>query len=991
MELATAALGSLLPKLATLLSDEYKLQKRVRGEIRFLQAEMESMQAALERVSRLPAHQIDDLNKIWVRDLKELVYDIEDSVDAFKVSVDGPVPVHAHSFRKFFDRTMGLLTKIKNRHHMGNDIQEIKRRIEEVTGRRERYRFEANAAQPDTNLIDPRVLASFEHASKLVGTDGPTERISNLLTQGKGPQQQKLMVVSIVGVGGLGKTTIANMVYERLGGQFDCKAFVSVSLKPNVKQIFSSILRQISKDICTNIGEKDPEELIRSIRQFLMDKKYLIVIDDVWEEEAWKTIMSALIDMNHGSRVIVTTRNVDIANLTSVDGALYELDPLSDEDSKRLLCTRIFNEEQVIHSDLEEVTTKILKKCGGIPLAIITVSSMLACIPNKTKYEWYGAYNSMGSGLEKDKSLKNMRKILYLSYGDLPSYLKSCLLYLSMFPEDSVIRRNDLIRLWVAEGFVDEKKGSNLYDLGEIYFSELINRSMIQPVDMNENGSARACRVHDMVLDLIIYLAAQENFAMLSEGPDLKTSACKIRRLSLQGSELDTDTEDRKEGQTAMPATVDMSHVRSLIALGDAFQWMQPLSRFSVLRVLVLELSPSKNNDPKDIFRLHHLRYLELRGELATELLEHIGNLQSLRTLDLWGTSLEELPPSIVQLKQLERLITDTEVKFPDGIGHLVCLQQLAVLDVEKSPNTLAELVKLTELRVLDITGLHKNGLIKTFLQSLINLNNIVTLNFVGCGSCSLDCMPEQWRGPAHLQSFNGRGFIFSELPRWFSSLCELSCLSICVRVLRQVDIQLLGALPVLRFLKLQVDFYGTTEERLVIGSDKPFRSLAEFEFTHYSRCWLVFGQGVMPRLQRLKLSFEAGKRVGGGFDVGMENLPSLKHVTVKVNCDGARTREVEDAETKIRDAVDSHPNHPTLVLSRICELLMAEDENEDVRKGPDSKEISSDLLTANDEREGKKFVSHKICTYSCSLVSLFFRMYSNVRMLTFPVAELQS
>uniref|UniRef100_K3ZLF7 Uncharacterized protein n=1 Tax=Setaria italica TaxID=4555 RepID=K3ZLF7_SETIT len=630
--------------------------------------------------------------------------------------------------------------------------------------------------------------------------------------------------------------------------------------------------------------------------------------------------MSALIDKNHGSRVIVTTRNVDVANLTSIDGALYELDPLSDEDSKRLLCTRIFNEEQVIHSDLEEVTTKILRKCGGVPLAIITVSSMLACIQNKTKYEWYGVYNSMGSGLEKDKSLKNMRKILYLSYSDLPSYLKPCLLYLSMFPEDYLIRRKDLIRLWVAEGFVDEKKGSNSYDLGGIYFSELINRSMIQPIGMDKNGSARACQVHDMVLDLIIYLAAQENFAMLSEGPDLKTSACKIRRLSLQGSKLDTDKEDRKEGQTAMPATVDMSHVRSLIALGDAFQWMQPLSRFSVLRVLVLELSPSKNNDPKDIFRLHHLRYLTLRGELATELLEHIGNLQSLRTLDLWGTSLEELPPSIVQLKQLERLITGKGVKFPDGIGNLVSLQQLAVLNVKESQNTLAELVKLTELRVLAVTGFDENeGLIKTFLQTLINLNNIVTLNFDGIELCSLDCMPEQWRGPAHLQSFNGGRLIFSELPRWFSSLCELSCLSIRVHVLRQVDIQLLGALPVLRFLNL----LGTTEEGLVIGSDQPFRSLAEFEFAHYSRCWLVFGQGGMPRLQRLKLYFQARKRVGGGFDLGTENLTSLKHVTVVVDCDGARTREVEDAETKIRDAVDGHPNHPTLVLSRRYESSM--------------------------------------------------------------------
>ena len=276
MELATAALGSLLPKLGTLLSDEYKLQKGVRGEIRFLQAEMESMQAALERVSRLPAHQIDDLNKLWVRDLKELVYDIEDSVDAFKVRVDNdPEQAKPHSFRRFFDRTIRLLTKAKSRHHIADDIQDIKKRIDDVSKRKERYNSLGAGVQPDTVDIDPRMPSLYQDAAKLVGIDGPTQKLIDLLTRVEGVKKQKLRVVSIVGVGGLGKTTIANSVYERLRGQFESHAFVSVSLKPDMKQILSSILRQVSKDKCTNAGEKDRDELLRSIRDFLVNKRYI--------------------------------------------------------------------------------------------------------------------------------------------------------------------------------------------------------------------------------------------------------------------------------------------------------------------------------------------------------------------------------------------------------------------------------------------------------------------------------------------------------------------------------------------------------------------------------------------------------------------------------------------------------------------------------------------------------------------------------------------
>ncbi|KAJ1256761.1 hypothetical protein BS78_K312600, partial [Paspalum vaginatum] len=341
---------------------------------------MESMEAALEAVSNLPAHQIDRLANIWVRDLKELCYDIEDSIDTFMVRLDAPgsATTKPHSFRRFFDRTIGLVTKAKTRHHIADDIQDIKKRIRDVADRRARYKLPDIVAQPDTTAIDPRLPALYEDAAKLVGIDGPVERLTNLLAQGPDAHKQQLMVVSIFSVGGLGKTTVANSVYQRLEGEFEYHAFVPVSLRPDLKNILSSILRKVSGRDYVNVEAWSPTDLINRIRETLEKKRYIILIDDVWDEASWAAIKCALIDNNLGSRVILTSRKSDVAKVSSspIDGAMYELEPLSFENFKRLFCKRIFEENLEIHSELEEMSTKILKKCGALPLAIITISSM---------------------------------------------------------------------------------------------------------------------------------------------------------------------------------------------------------------------------------------------------------------------------------------------------------------------------------------------------------------------------------------------------------------------------------------------------------------------------------------------------------------------------------------------------------------------------------------------------------------------------------------
>lgn len=270
MEIVTSVMSSLILKLAELLTDEYKLQTSLRGEIMFLKAELESMEAALEAVSEAPVN--GNQVNIWASEVRELSYDIEDSIDQFMVCIDTHPSVTPQGFKGFISRSMRLLTAAKTQHHIATEIGDMKTLVKEVAERRNRYKVDSVVIPPSTAVnIDPRLHGIYEEPSKLIAICGPKEELSKLLVR-EGTSKQ-LKVISIVGVGGLGKTTLANVVYQQLKGQFECNAFVPVSLKPDMKRILSSILRQVSEQSYTNIETWDVVELINKIRQVLEDKR----------------------------------------------------------------------------------------------------------------------------------------------------------------------------------------------------------------------------------------------------------------------------------------------------------------------------------------------------------------------------------------------------------------------------------------------------------------------------------------------------------------------------------------------------------------------------------------------------------------------------------------------------------------------------------------------------------------------------------------------
>ncbi|BAF25986.1 Os10g0124300 [Oryza sativa Japonica Group] len=620
MEVTAGAMRALLPKLAKLLKDEYNLEKHVREGVKSLEIELTMMHAALRKVAEVPLDQLDDQVKIWASKVREISYDMEDAGDAFMVRVEDDSHSGPSTFKNRVKRPIKKISKLfrkaKELHQIADAIKEAQALAQQMAGLRERYSgLELQNSGMVTSTIDPRLTALYIDATDLVGIDHAREELIKTLTEGEDSSKQQLKIISIVGFGGPGKTTLARAVHEKIEAQFDCSAFVSVSRNPDVRMIFKKMLHQLDKVKYANINEssRDEIQLIDELREFLQDKRYFIIIDDLWDERVWDYIKCAFPKDNLGSRLIITTRNVNVSKAccSANNDIIYKMKPLSEDDSKKLFYKRIFPHGNGCPCELEEVSNEILKKCGGVPLAIITIASLLANKELQTKDQWFTLHNSIGRGLTEGRNVEDMQKILSFSYYDLPSHLKSCLLCLSVFPEDYEIRRNRLIWRWIAEGFVQQtQNGGSLFEQGENYFNELVNRSMIQPIDIDAEGRAKACRVHDMVLDLICHMSSQQNFiTVFNDIGNITCSRNKLRRLMCLRVSFDTRLPDKLGEMTSLEELSSISTSKCV----DIVKELRQLTR---LRVLAIEWEEVGEKQDKALVEclgsLHRLQILNI-------------------------------------------------------------------------------------------------------------------------------------------------------------------------------------------------------------------------------------------------------------------------------------------------------------------------------------------------------------------------------------------
>jgi ATP-dependent Lon protease len=265
---STGVMNSLLSKLSILLSDKYKQLKGVRKDIEILSRELAHMSAALETLANL--EKLEPQTKVWRDMVREAAYDIEDCIDIFM-----------HNLHKggdkdgLVDKISSKIRKLRGHYKLANKIQELKARVVEQSESRARYKIDEAAVTPAVPPVDPRVQAMFEDAKRLVGIDGPRDRLTEMLREGGESDNGQLKVVSIVGFGGLGKTTLANQVYAKIKDEFQCIAFVSVSRCPNIPKILKDILSGVGYD-SMNMLSDDVDKLIKALTEHLTDMRYTL-------------------------------------------------------------------------------------------------------------------------------------------------------------------------------------------------------------------------------------------------------------------------------------------------------------------------------------------------------------------------------------------------------------------------------------------------------------------------------------------------------------------------------------------------------------------------------------------------------------------------------------------------------------------------------------------------------------------------------------------
>ncbi|KAH9750758.1 hypothetical protein KPL71_013998 [Citrus sinensis] len=743
--MADAIVSTILEQLISFAAEEIKQQVKlvvgVEEEVKSLTSHLEAIQVVLDDAEEKQVK--EKAVSLWLGRLKYASYDIEDVLDEWitarrKLQIEDGVDENAlvvpHKKKKvclcfpgscfgFKQEEFGF-KQVFFRHDIANKIKEMNEELHDIATQKDMFNLvkSGNKSSERPRRVQSTSLIDEEEICGRVGEKN--ELLSKLLCESS-EQQKGLHIISIVGMGGIGKTTLAQLAcnHDEVKRKFDKILWVCVSETFEEFRVAKAIVEALDGRE-SHLGEF--QSLLKHIYESIAGKSFLLVLDDVWDGNylKWEPFYRCLKNGLHGSKILVTTRKGSAASMMgSTD--IISVKELAEEECWLLFNKIAFFDRSIEEREkLEQIGQRIASKCKGLPLAAKTIGSLMRS--KQTEEEWKRILNSDLWKVEEIE--KDVLSSLLLSYNDLPSRVKRCFSYCAVFPKDYDIKKDKLITLWMAQGYLSVEQDEEIETIGEEYFGILASRSFFQEFKKSYDNRIIACKMHDMVHDFARFVSQNECFSMEingSEEPNATNSLDeKVRHLMLifsKGASLPASTRRVKRMRTLLinysrSESSDHSLLNGEI-LEELFRELKSLraldfgGSYDTHFSLTLEI-------PRNIEKLVHLRYLNLSLQKIVELPETLCELYNLEKLDIsYCYKLEELPEGIGKLINMKHLLnknTSSLTYMPVGIGRLTGLRTLGEFHVSAGGGVdgrkACRLESLKNLERLQVCGIRRLG-----------------------------------------------------------------------------------------------------------------------------------------------------------------------------------------------------------------------------------------------------------------------------------------